>query len=547
MRNNRVKQHMRATRQSTMALDVPRSMRPVREPILLRLDPGKMVPVAATCLFREDAVTRGRFAASFTMDETAEVLLNPVTVRVTAYLVPWLAFERFAGRDEFEASYSKKPLREGDAVIPFIENMPRGNAGEHPVLDALGRHAAPTLQVSTQYIEAYNLIANYRYREVSADIGLSARLNSSLVPAIRERGRHKNIVPSWDQAAMEGAVDINLIDGTLPVHGIAPFTGASTTHSPIQIKEADGNVFNYDHHVEGADIKLRMTADNGTPMVNVDLGDAELKFSLAGIQRAQKMQAWAKIRKRYNGLSDDAIINKLMDGITMPDLMFEQPIELGSQVAGFGFSKRFATDSENLDKSVVSGAAMISMEFATPRIPVGGVVMFIAEIQPEMLFERQADPFLTTIDVDEYPQFMRDDADEQKVEYVFNRDIDSAHSNPNGVFGYQGINDKWAIQAPRIGTGYFQPMPITTFDENRARIWDTSPVDPSLGEDWYVCSEVDKGVFQYSNREPFECSGALELLISGRTVFGERLIEGADDYEKISEIVPGPDDQIDQA
>ncbi len=69
----------------------------------------------------------------------------------------------------------------------------------------------------------------------------------------------------------------------------------------------------------------------------------------------------------------------------MPDRMFEQPIELGSQLTGFGLSKRFATDSDNLDKSVAFLAAtMVSMEVATPRSNTGGVLMFIAEIQPEM-------------------------------------------------------------------------------------------------------------------------------------------------------------------
>ena len=56
-----------------------------------------------------------------------------------------------------------------------------------------------------------------------------------------------------------------------------------------------------------------------------------------------------------------------MDGIQMQDKMFEQPIFLGAETTGFGFQKRFATDSANLDQSVVSGATMINMQLATSK------------------------------------------------------------------------------------------------------------------------------------------------------------------------------------
>ncbi|MGV0876664.1 hypothetical protein V6767_05920 [Martelella sp. FLE1502] len=492
------------------------------------------------------------------MDETAEVLLNPVMLRVTAYLVPWLAFERFAGRDEFEASYSKKPVREGADVIPFIETMARGVEGDWPVMDALGLHAASDQDVSSMYIEAYNAIINYRNKNVSLDLPERDRLDPSLAKAIRERGRHRNIVPSFDEAAMEGVVGIDVLNAdAVPVVGIGPYQESGVGDFPIDAnpsfnwRQSDGSIEHWDKFFTTDDSLLDRSFDiradeNGFPMVFAKMDGAEMQFSLASIDRAKKMRLFAQLRKRYSGLDDDAIIAKLMDGIRMPDQMFEQPIELGSRLAGFGFSKRFATDAVNLDQAAVSGAAMLSMQIATPRVNPGGVLMFVAEIQPEQIFERQADPFLTVTDVDQYPQFIRDDGDEQKVDLVKNWEIDTAHTDPDGLFGYTPLNHKWRIEGPRIGTGFFQSVPQTSFDEDRARIWDTSPADPALGEDWYLCSEIDKGVFAYSNREPFEASGMLELAISGNTVFGRELIEGADDYEKINERIPGREDQIEQ-
>ena len=172
--------------------------------------------------------------------------------------------------------------------------------------------------------------------------------------------------------------------------------------------------------------------------------------------------------------------------------------------------------------------------------------MFLVEIQPEQLFERQPDPFLTVIDISKYPQTTRDFLDEQKVEIVTNKEIDSAHSDPDGLFGYGPLNGKFQIQGPRVGTGYFRPDPTAPFDEDRQRIWDTSPIDPSLGEDWYLTGPVSKDVFEYTETEPFEVSGRLSLVFSGRTVFGKQLIESTGDYEKMAEVAPKPDEQIEQ-
>lgn len=548
MRNS-VQLNMRMDRQNTTALSVPRSMRPHDNSILLKIMPGVVAPIAAAGLLREDAVAAGQLSVTFEMAETAEVLLNPVGVKVSAYLVPWLAFERFNGRDEFEASYSKKAFRDGDGIIPFIDTMARGVEGDYPLLDALGIHAESTTQISTMYLEAYNLICNYRNKALSLDLPERTRLQTDFASAHRDRGRHRDIVPSFDEAAMEGAIEIDLLNqGNLPVHGIGSNVAIPPHVTGNDFKETDGNVNTYANFFgnTGEEIFVR-SAPDGTPIVNVQLQDAELTFSLASIQRAKKLQAFALLRQRYTGLDDDAVINKLMDGIRLPEKMFEQPILLGSEVAGFGFSKRYSGDSGNLDESIVQGAAMLSMQIATPRINPGGVLMFIAEVQPEQLFERQADPFMHVIDVEEYPQFIRDDGDEQKVDIVRNYEIDTAHEDGEGLFGYGPLNGKWAIQGPRIGKGYFRPEATTTFDEDRAKIWDTTPSNPTLGEDWYLAGETSTEVFEYTEEEPFEISGRLSLVVSGNTVFGRRLTESDGDYEAIDERLPGPEDQIDQA
>lgn len=557
MKKNGVLNNMMRDRQATTALSVPRSIRPHNNAFLSRMYPGKVVPIAAAGLFREDAVARGRIAAIFEMSETAEVLINPVHVKMSAYLVPWLAFDRFNGRDEFEASYSQVPFKEGDDVIDFIETMARGVEGDHPILDALGLHAAETQDVSTMYIEAYNKIINYRNENMSLDLvadgasTLRTRLQSDLAPAQREIGRHRNIVPSFDEASMEGAVDINFIGGSFPLEGMGKVTSTNTHTTPLTVTESDGQQHTYaesantQHSPDGV-FRVEMNSD-GTPNMRVNINGDDMTFSLAHIERARKMQVFAQLRQQFSGLgdNDEETINKLMDGIRMPDKMFEQPIYLGSEKATFGFQKRYSSDSTNLDESVVQGMTRIQMEFATPRINTGGVLMFVAEIQPEQLYERQPDPFFVETDVSKYPQTMRDELDEQKVDRVLNKEIDTAHTDPDGLFGYGPLNGRWMVDAPRIGTGYYKAAPSAVFDEDRNRIWETSPTDPELGADWYLTNDLPTDVFTYTESEPFEASGQLQLAISGNTVFGRTLIESDGDYDAIADRVPT--EQIEQS
>lgn len=543
---NIVLNNMNMQRQSTAPLDLDRTLRKHDTPLLAKLSPGLAVPIAQAGMLREDAVNAGQLTAVFTMSETAEILINPVHVKVEAWMVPFQAFERFNGRDEFEASYAGQPFRDGEPVTPFIETMSRGVEGDHPVLDALGLHAASDRDVSTMQLEAYNLIINHRNKNLSPDLPERTRLDSSFAPAQREIGRHRNIVPNFDQAAMDGAVDIELLNqGQVPVTGIGVNNGFSAQVNPTVIKETDGDEI-YDIHYGSIDATYMRADGNGRPMVYVNLEDAQARFSLANIEKAKNMQFFAQLRKKFAGHDDDWIIENLMNGLNMPEKMFDHPIYMGSEMSAFLFNKRYSSDSQNLDESVVHGVTQLSMQFATPRIPTGGVIMFIAEVQPEMLFERQTDPFFVTTDVDQYPQFQRDFFDEQQVDVVLNEDIDSAHTGVGGLFGYTYMNSKWNVEGPRIGTGYFQPEPSAVFDEDRNRIWDTSPSDPTLGDDWYLTTDVNQDVFEYTDGEPYEVSGRLQMIASGLTVFGRPLIEGDGDYEKISEIAPSEEDQIDQ-
>ena len=178
---------------------------------------------------------------------------------------------------------------------------------------------------------------------------------------------------------------------------------------------------------------------------------------------------------------------------------------------------------------------MVDMRIRCPRVPMGGVVMVVAEITPEQLFERQKDPYLHLTSPEQMPHYLRDTLDPEKVEVVRNDYVDVAHGTPAGTFGYAPLNHAWNHTAPGVGGKFFRPTVNTSFDELRQRIWSVETENPTLSADFYLCNNMHQKPFVVTNQDPFEVVMRGESVISGLTVFGGLLMEGNNDWDEVVE------------
>lgn len=533
-------------RMATNPIVAPRTMRHQTARALTSLPAGKMVPIAAFPLLREDTLRSGRIRQSFELNETAEILMNAVNVHVRAYLVPMLVLERFNGSmDQLNLSYEGKPPLEGEAVVPYIETQAFGAHGTNKVYQYLGLHGRTDQLVNTAYLEAYNQIWNFRAKNRSPKLALRTRLQTDLAPAFWSHDRFRHIVPNFDQAAIDGEVTLNVVNSKLPVKGIGVQTGAITYNSAETVKETGGGTASYANSYQSNEankkLVMKATAANGAPAVFAEMAANGITVSLSNIELAKKTQAFAKLREQYNQ-HEDWVINLLMDGITIPDQFYKQPMLLAERKTIFGMAKRYASDAGNLTESVVNGATFLDLSIQTPRIGVGGIVMIVAEITPDQLFERQEDPFLAANSVNDLPQFLRDYLDPEKVDVVKNGRIDVDHATPNATFGYEPLNARWNIDAPRIGGRFYRPEVNAGFDEDRQRIWAVETVNPTLGPDFYLCTNIHTKPFAVTTGDVAEVVTQGELFIEGNTVFGGHLIEATDDYDKV--MAEAPQDRI---
>jgi len=523
-------------------ITVQKSMRSARGRVLTSGDAGKILPLKYEWLHREDGVQSGKIRVNVEMMETSEMLMNGVGVTLYAHFVPMLAFDRFNGSmNELNASYKGENGVAG-SVVPFFEtnkfyNSDSGNVvsaseNSRPNIDVggfstssydedvalflqtMGIHTE-SLNYNTTIVEAYNAIVNHRRKARSKSLPLRNAFDHSLAEAFWINNGMQNIVPDFDQA---------LIDGEVHLQGL-------TFQAPVKVATAQTGVTGM--QLNGNQLQ---TALNGLQDVFAELtagGDATM--SLADIEQARKTASFAKLRQMYDGIEDDFLIDLLMEGIRVPEEAMKQPILLGKQRAMIGFNQRYATDAANLDESATNGFATIDMSIRTPAMNTGGCIFVTAEIVPEQLWERKKDYFLYTTDPDTLPNYLRDFLDPEKIAVVKASHCDVNHATPDATFGYAPLNHEWQRDMVNVGGKYYRPA-NDAFDEDRAKIWSAEATNPTLNEDFYLCTDLHKKVFADQTADSFEITAMTDFKIVGNTVFGAGLQESdsTSDYDAIT-------------
>ena len=515
------------TNTRTTPIATQRSVRRDEKRVLTSFDPGKIVPLAAIPLLREDEMARSTFRVNFDMAETAEMLVNAVNIDVSAYYVSKLAFDRFQGMDSLNRSYMGEQEIDGSVIPwfnminPWQQSLPAN--GVFPFYKALGIHPAPdqTL-VNGDYLEAYAAITGHIYDEISPSLTkdtLSLAAWLSYAP-----WRHtdmKYVKPTFDQAMISGEVSLDVTSGVkMPLRSDSGFGGdnlSALDHEGTNLLlEAAG----------GAEIRYKVDPGTLAGQLFTEMESEGITVSLANIDRARETRAFAMMRSQMQGLPDEYLIDLLMRGIRLPEQALKKPVLLDRK-------QRYATDADNLDKSATRGYATVDLNLGVPQTNTGGVVMIVAQANPQQLYERQRDYYFTAETVDDLPDYLRDILDEEPVDVIPNSSVDTAHTDPDGVFGYAPLNWGWMRSGPNLGGKFYRPDPQAAFNENRQRIWATEAVDPVLGDNFYLAKGITKDVFADSTQEVFEVNLSGIAIIRGNTVFGPALRESTDDYQTI--------------
>lgn len=557
-------------RQSTTPVPFQRTTRADNGSLYSSGRAGKSIMAGAIPVLRGDSAS-GNARFGIILSEMPKALRNAVAANIQAWFVPKTTDPRFASHEEFISSYQGEPIKRfGQADSPplaFYRGMTTSHRAEYEASDfvkTLGLHypiaASGAGNPNTELLDSYNTVWNFRAAAHSSHIPLREYYSTTLAAghpvfkfarAFWPQNRFSSVVADYEAALVQGQLSLDVQAGRIPVSGIGviPFgapnlkasvtdtyaSGASWTHA---WRNQDGGGAAGEGNIV---IKAYGTTETTRAAVFAEMAGQSVLTSLADLDKARTTQAFAKLRTSYAGndttgySNDDAIVAELMQGFTLPEDVFKRPWLLDAKALDFGMVERHATDAANLDKSVTRGMIQASLSINLPKQDVGGFIIFIIEVVPHRIYERQGDPsllFATANPTGHLPDALRDVQRTLPVDNVQNWRIDAKHSTAGGLYGYEPMNDKWRRSYTRLGGHFYQATPGSgQFDEARSALWIPEIVNPLFTVDHYLVPEnFPHDVFADTAADAFEFQVDHSLSINGLTQFGDVLFEDNDEW-----------------
>lgn len=532
-------------RMKTDPVPVIRQGRTVRVRDITTMKFGKVYPVAAIPLLRMDSCS-GRLDIAFDMNETYEVLLNRTYVRTTVVFIPAVANERFERSPSlFERSAAGQPRdnQDGSDVVPFVETHAfPATPGTHQIYKSLGLNAKAGTMVSTAYQEGYNQGVNHLRRQRSNALPTLELDNSDLAAALWGPNAFSDVVPDFDDGLIAGETPLTVVNGRMQIDGLAISNGVGgASRTGIALTSNENVTFPVGGTVaQTAELyyRQRVSGAEYVPDVFTKFDQDGITVSLANIDQAQKLVDWAKKREGYEGHLDSWHIDMLMQGITVDELAWLQPMVLDTQIGQINQMMRKATDGASLEDGVANGIGRLSVGVNVPPNPYGGVVMVFCEALPEQLYERQADPYWLANTVDDFPNYMKDVLNPMPVVAVKNKEVDMLHNAPDGQFGWAKRNWQWDNWPTRVGGDLYAADADEATSVARRMIFPTDEANPSLTETFYLATNLGRGPFVDQEKDPITVGIGGQIAISGLTVIGE-VYESEANYDTVrQEIEP---------
>jgi hypothetical protein len=533
-------------RQSDQAVTYDMTRRMDNASILTTSFAGVTTPITCIPLFRGDSAT-GRLDLGFELSEMPRPVENAIIARGQVWCVPRPALPYFSGLDEYVHSYHGTDITALGAAARTPPSLYNTTAYTTTIRDsefmaALGIHAVVGENINTDYVDSYILVQNFR---LAAHSSKMTRYNYAaenadawnLKPAFWPKAAMHNIVPDYESALVTGSLDLDFSAGSIPISGLG---AVNAFNNQAGYSLADNSLLAGYYTAIGV---YQGPNINDTNFVapTAEMAGQNMTTTLADIDKARTTNAFAKIQAAYAGTNfsgfnnDDVIVADLMQGFSVPPELFNRPWLLDSKTVVFGTQERHATDAANLDDSVSVAFASMSLSMNVPVQTWGANVICTVEVMPERLYERQVDEYLHVTTVDDLPNALRDVQRVEPVDTVLNRRVDTAHTTPDGTYGFEEMNAKWKRQRTTLGGAFRQLTPGTPNVSARNAIWQVDYVDPTLTSDHWLCPDpMPQDVFAITTDPCMIVSCRQTCTITGITQFGATLVEDNGEFVAVA-------------
>lgn len=538
-------------RQNTTPMNYKRSNRVDNVARMTSGRAGKVMLIDYVPVLRGDAVG-GQINVNARLNHMPKPLLNSVVANVQAWFIPKAAHPQFGGSlDEFQAAYRATPIKQlGQAdrnAVPLYRQLVAAHTAavadsEH--YKTLGLHVPAGQLVTDDMLDAYTLVWNFRAAQHSNKIparpytsetgGLA--INTVFARAFWPQNRFSRVVPDYEQALVSGQLELDILAGRIPLDGVE-WIGDQTGSGQATNMSTSGAIGNRIRALASAvtGAGLRFTEAD----FEADMEGQPIFTSLQDIDKARQLQAMAKYRSSMAGLTrrdaytnENKIIADLMSGLSMAKELYARPWLLGNKMVTFDMVERHATDAAGLEDSTTRGGINVTIPINLPVQETGGMILVTMEVLPERIYERQGDRSIVIAKSGHLPDAARDVLRTEPVDLVPNWRIDAKHGTPNGLYGYEPMNDEWNREFTALGGAFFQATAGSVdWSEARAAIWAPEIVNPAFTADHYLApSPFPHDVFSDTEGSAVEITVRRAAVINGLTQIGDPLVENNGDF-----------------
>jgi len=481
---------------------------------LTSCDMGKLVPIGCTEVLPGDTF---QHATSLLLRVSPLVtpVMHPITVRVHHWFVPYrLLWDNSGGANTgWEAFITGGPAGTSTPTFPTItvNNAAVGSLADYLDVPSL---VASDRAVSALPFRAYALIYNEWYRDESLTTeltidktdGADTTTNTTLQSIAWEKDR-------FTSARLTTQLGTAV---TLPLGSVAPVISTGAVPG-VQI---DG----------GADRrKLRMKDDNtivyeGSPVTTTDLewaGTTGLQADLTNataadindIRWAFAIQRYREARMLYGSRYTEYLAYL---GIRSSDARLQRPEYLGGgkQVITFSEIVQAAPSTSGTPKTgvgILAGHGIAALRSNRYRrfFEEHGVVLSLLSIRPKTIYANGIPKHLLRTTKED---FWQKELQHVGQEEIYNKEVYSADSGPDDVFGYQNRYDNYRREESRV-SGEFRTTTLNSWHLAR-----TFAGDVTLNNSFITCDPAESRILQSTSTDSIQ-------VMAHHTIGARRLVD----------------------
>jgi hypothetical protein len=427
---------------------------------LTSFDMGELIPVGCLEVLPGDTFQQ-QTSALVRVTPQLKPLMHPVNCQIHHFYVPnrllWSGWEDFITGE----SATPPPTITGSAHT------------EGTLSDYLGVFNDASNNFSGLPIRAYNMIYNEFYRDQDLVSEVSEDTN-----VIQKAAWSKDYFTTSRPWPQKGSAV------TLPLGNQAPVRFNDNSGGNVLVGAQDSNGDSASLKV-GANnfIVARGDGDSGgtTYDLYADLSSAEA-IDIREFREAFALQRYQEARARYGSNYVDYL---RYVGVKPSDGRLSRPEYLGGGRQSISFSEVLNTSNTGLGELGGHGIAALRSNRYRRFFEEHGWVITMMTVRPKPIYVNGLDKKFFKTTKEDYYQKELEHVGQQEV---YNKEIYAAHSDPDGVFGYNNRYADYHHESSRVSAEFRNS---TSYDWHLGRIFGS---DPALNQTFVEC-DPSKRVF----------------------------------------------------